>query len=169
MIWYWVCSEDKLQSDLFKARCKLANQKTSSTDKLVFAPVFQWLQLQENEKIMKTNKQQKQQQPAYPKLSSDFTARIYKSLLKPRHFELWKGSLMSCWCKRISNVFSFLFSSFFCRGWRAGGGAWAGRVSPSSASFFFAQAVSRLAGLAPPQSYESVYHLQCGNIWSCRK
>ena len=122
MIWYWVCSEDKLQSDLFKARCKLANQKTSSTDKLVFAPVFQWLQLQENEKIMKTNKQQKQQQPAYPKLSSDFTARIYKSLLKPRHFELWKGSLMSCWCKRISNVFSFLFSSFFCWGWRAGGG-----------------------------------------------
>ena len=29
--------------------------------------------------------------------------------------------------------------------------------------------VSGLAGLAPPQSYESVYHLQCGNIWSCTK
>ena len=41
VIWYWVCCEDKLQSDLFKARCKIANQRTSSTDKLVIVPVFQ--------------------------------------------------------------------------------------------------------------------------------
>ena len=44
VIWNWVCSEDKLQSDLFQARSKIANQRTSSTDKLVIVPVFQWLQ-----------------------------------------------------------------------------------------------------------------------------
>ena len=76
--------------------------------------------MQENEKIMKTNKQteEKQQQPADPKLSSNFCGG-------------------GGW------------------GWEPGRGGCLPRET-----FFFAQAVSRLAGLAPLQSYESVYHVE---------
>ena len=89
-------------------------------------------------KNKQTNKQQKQRQPAYPILSSDFTKRIYKSLLKPRHFELWPASLMSCWCNGSQMSFLSFSSPFFSA--RGVGGAWAGRVSPSSVPFFLALA-----------------------------